>query len=199
MMPTVLAFNHPETASVVDMALETGQTIIFPTDTVYGIGGNPWDERTLNHVCRLKHRDRQQPFTLHLHNLADITRYAHCDAGAMHAIEALLPGPYTLLLPASPGAPPSAVFEGKVGIRVPDHPFFAHILKRPVFATSVNRRNEPPLNDVAEIIEAFTEVDLIITGDVAGVSSAVLDLTQKPYRLIRGTLPQETAQALDQE
>ncbi len=66
MIPTVLSYDHSETAAAVDMALETGRTIIFPTDTVYGIGGNPWDERTLAHVRRLKEREPNQPFALHL-------------------------------------------------------------------------------------------------------------------------------------
>jgi len=199
MMPTVLALDHPETAPSVDIALETGQTIIFPTDTVYGIGGNPWDERTLHHVCRLKGRDLQQPFTLHLRNVSEIGRYAQCTQTLTRLVEMLLPGPYTLLLPASKAAPRSAVFDGKVGIRVPDHRFFSEVLRRPVFATSVNRHNEPPLNDVAEIIEAFSEVSLIITGDVSGAPSAVLDLSQHPYRLIRGTLSADVQEQLDQE
>jgi L-threonylcarbamoyladenylate synthase len=199
MIPIVLRSDDPETIAAVNMALETGQTIIFPTDTVYGIGGNPWDERVLNHVRRLKGRTHEQPFTLHLCRVCEIGSYAQCSPAVERLIEQFLPGPYTLLLPASPGAPRSAVLEGKIGIRVPDHPFFSSILTRPVFATSVNRHDAPPLNDVAEIIEHFTEVDLIVTGDVAGVSSAILDLTEVPYRLVRGTLSESAKRALDQE
>ena len=198
MIPIVLSYDHPETAAAVDMALETGRTIIFPTDTVYGIGGNPWDERTLNHVRKLKERSSEQPFTLHLWCVSEIEKYIVPEPTMMRMIEQLLPGPYTLLLPAGPASPASAVLEGKVGIRVPDHPFFASILKRPVFATSVNRHNAPPLNDVADIIESFTEVDLIVTGDVAGVPSAVLDLTTVPYQLVRGTLSESAKRVLGQ-
>ena len=199
MIPTVLSCTHPETAAAVDMALETGRTIIFPTDTVYGIGGNPWDERTLAHVQRLKGREPNQPFTLHLCRVSHIAGFAQCTPDVLRMIHQLLPGPYTLLLPAGSDAPPSTVLEGKIGIRVPDHPFFDSILKRPVFGTSVNRHNASPLNDVAEIIESFTEVDLIVTGDVAGVSSAILDLTEVPYRLVRGTLSDAVRRVLDQE
>lgn len=199
MIPTVLPYDHPETATAVNMALETGRTIVFPTDTVYGIGGNPWDERTLNHVRRLKERSPEQPFTLNLWRVSEIETYANCEPEVARIIQQLLPGPYTLLLPASRNAPASAILEGKIGIRVPNHPFFASILKRPVFATSVNRHGAPPLNDVADIIEGFTEVDLIVTGDVSGESSAILDLTQSPYRLLRGTLSESIKRLLDQE
>jgi len=198
MIPIVLSHDHSETAAAVDMALESGRTIIFPTDTVYGIGGNPWDERTLNHVRRLKDRGPEEPFTLHLCRVSEIEKFVRCEPDVTSVIELLLPGPYTLLLPTGPEAPPSAVHEGKIGIRVPDHPFFSSTLKRPLFGTSVNLRNAPPLNDVAEIIESFTEVDLIVTGDVAGVSSAILDLTEVPYRLVRGTLSEDARRVLDQ-
>ena len=196
MIPIVLSHDHPETAAAVDMALETGRTIIFPTDTVYGIGGNPWDERTLNHVRRLKDRVPEQPFTLHLCRVSEIEGFARCEPAVARKIELLLPGPYTLLLPAGSDAPPSAVLEGKIGIRVPDHPFFASILKRPVFGASVNHPASPPLNNVSDIIENFSEVHLIVAGEVAGVSSAIIDLTEAPYRLIRGTLSESVKQVL---
>lgn len=199
MMPTVLAHDHPDTASAIQMALETGQTLIFPTETVYGIGGNPWDERTLNHVRRLKDRTVDQPFTLHLWHVSVIGVYAHVDSSIDSIIHQLLPGPYTLLLPAGPKAPSSAVMDGKIGIRVPSHPFFDSLVRRPIFATSVNRHGEPPLNDVGDIIESFAGVDLIITGEVSGESSAILDLTAKPYRVLRGTLTEHVRQLLEQE
>jgi L-threonylcarbamoyladenylate synthase len=199
MIPTVLSFRHPDTPSAVDAALETGRTLIFPTDTVYGIGGNPWDQRTLHHVRRLKERDPEQPFTLHLCHVSEIAGYTQCSPAQMRIVEQLLPGPYTLLLPAAATSPPATVHGKKIGIRVPDHPFFRDSLSRPVFGTSVNRRGMPPINDVAEIIETFTEVDLIISGDVPGVSSTILDLTERPVRLIRGTVPDSVRRILDQE
>ena len=199
MMPTVLTYDHPDAAAAVNMALEIGQTLIFPTDTVYGMGGNPWDERTLNHVCRLKHRDPDQPFALLLHHVSAIATYAQCTPAVANIIEKLLPGPYTFLLPARPEAPRSTVLDGKIGVRVPNHPFFGSVLTRPVFATSVNLHDRPPINDVSEIIENFTEVDLIITGDVVGEASAVVDLTASPYRLVRGTLTEEARRLLNQE
>ena len=199
MMPTVLAYDHPDTAAALEMALEIGQTLVFPTDTVYGIGGNPWDERTLNHVRRLKNRTPDQPFTLHLWNISEIETYTQCEPSMLRIIEQLLPGPYTLLLPAGPRAPQSAVLEGTIGVRVPDHPFFASTVRRPIFATSVNRHNAPPLNDVGDIIESFTEVDLIISGPVSGESSAILDLTKTPYRVLRGSISEPVARILEQE
>jgi L-threonylcarbamoyladenylate synthase len=199
MMPTVRTTDSEDVAALVDVALETGQTLIFPTDTVYGLGGNPWDQRTLDHVRRLKSRDAHQPFTLHLWDTSAIPRYAHCSPEMERLVHRLLPGPFTLLLPASASAPASTVQNGVVGIRVPDHPFFTSVLRRPLFGTSVNRSGEDPINDATEIIETFSEVDLIVTGPVSGISSAILDLSVRPYRLLRGSLTEEVRRLLDEE
>ena len=199
MIPTVLAVEHPETAAAVDLALETGRTLIVPTDTVYGIGGNPWDQRTLSHVRRLKQRGPSQPFTLHRGSTAAIATYAELDARASNAVSLLLPGAYTILLPPRAAAPPSTVLDGKIGIRVPNHAFFRDVLRRPLFATSVNAHGKPPLNDVADIIETFTEVDLIVTGAIVGEPSAILDLTSTPIRVLRGHVPDDLLRRLEEE
>ena len=192
MMPTVLSHDDPILIEAVDSALETGLTLIFPTDTIYGIGGNPWDDRTLDAVRRLKSRPADQPFTLHLAEAEAVARYALLDERLRRLVLRLLPGPYTLLLPAAADAPPAAVAHGIVGIRVPDHPFFSRVMAaidRPLFGTSVNTHGEAPLTHVESIIERFSSVDLIITGPTRAVASSILDLTTSPPRVIRGTAP----------
>ncbi|HHK67484.1 MAG TPA: hypothetical protein ENJ47_03670 [Candidatus Acetothermia bacterium] len=79
MNPQVIPYDDPQVTALVEEALETGKTLIFPTDTVYGIGGNPWDERTLERVRGLKRRPADRPFTLHLPTTATIERYARLD------------------------------------------------------------------------------------------------------------------------
>lgn len=202
MMPRVLPHDDPETPSAVDAVLETGQTIVFPTDTIYGIGGNPWDERSLERVRTLKDRPVDQPFALLLTTRASIERYTALDERLRELIAHLLPGPYTLLLPGAPECPSSAARDGKIGIRVPQHPFFQRTLARldrPLFGTSVNRRGEPPLVDIDEIIDRFAAVDLIVTGPTGMTPSTILDLTTRPLRLVRGELPRELQSLLDEK
>ena len=202
MMPRVLPHDDSETLSAVDAAMETGQTIVFPTDTIYGIGGNPWDERSLARVCTLKDRPVDQPFALLLPTRASMERYAALDGRLRGLIGRLLPGPHTVLLPAVPGTPASAVRGGVVGIRVPNHPFFQRTiaeLDRPLFGTSVNRHGEPPLVDINEIIDRFNAVDLIVTGPTGMTPSTILDLTERPPRLVRGELPRQLQSLLDEK
>ena len=202
MMPRVLPHDDPEAPSAVNAALETGQTLIFPTDTIYGIGGNPWDERSLERVRALKDRPVDQPFALLLPTGASIERYAALDERLRGLIARLLPGPNTLLLPGAPESPSCATREGKIGIRVPDHPFFRRTLAgldRPLFGTSVNRHGEPPLVDIDEIIDRFAAVDLIVTGPTGLTPSTILDLTRRPLHLVRGELPRELQALLNEE
>lgn len=202
MIPRVLPHDDRELLSAVHAALETGQTIVFPTDTIYGIGGNPWDERSLERVRSLKRRGAERPFALHLPDRRSIERHAVLDDRLQSMVDRLLPGPYTVLLPAATGAPPSSVRDGKIGIRVPAHPFFQETLARldrPLFGTSVNRHGEPPLTDIDTIIDRFAAVDLIVTGPVGANPSTILDLTEVPLRVIRGRLPGRLRSLLDEE
>jgi len=193
MIERVVNHDHPRLPAILDEALETGKTIIFPTDTIYGIGGNPWDQRTLTRVRTLKHRDESQPFTLHLANVESIAAYALVTPRTEELVGRLLPGPYTVILPALPAAPSSAVLKGGVGIRVPDHPLFSStltVLDRPVFGTSVNEHGQPPLTTADEIIERFGgSVDLIISGPTTSQPSSIIDLCGETPRALRGELP----------
>ena len=148
MTPTVLRCDDPRVHAAVLEAIETGLVMIFPTDTIYGLGGNPWDDGVVAKARALKGRTTDQPFTLHVASVADIDRYAGIPDRVRPAIQALLPGPYTLLLPARPDAPACSVANGVVGIRVPRHEFFASVvgpIGRALFGTSVNAHGEEPL------------------------------------------------------
>jgi len=188
---------------MIQALLETGGTLIFPTDTVYGIGGGPWDERTLAHVRRMKGRAASQPFTLHLPLIEAIERFAHVDERMRRVLARFLPGPITFILPASKNAPAATVLKGKVGIRVPAHPFFQLTMReldRPLFGT----RGEAPLHSIEMMIEQFSGVDLLVEGETetgvppgtsvppgTGVPSAIIDLTTDPPQALRGKLPKD--------
>jgi len=192
--PLCLDQFDPRLPGALSDLLETGGVLIFPTDTVYGLGGNPWDERAVDRVRRMKGRAADQPFALLLPSRSAIERVATLDPRMRRAIECTLPGPVTLLLPAAPGAPAVGIREGKIGVRVPAHPFFSetvHALGGMLFGTSVNRSGESPLLCLETMIEAFPGVDLIVEAAAgSGRPSAIIDLTVEPPRALRGTLPE---------
>jgi len=192
MSPLILHDDDARAAGALHDALESGQTIIFPTDTIYGMGGNPWDDGVVGRIRVLKGRSPDQPFTLHLATVEEVSRFAEIRGSALAAIRHLLPGPYTVILPALPAAPACSVSPLGVGIRVPRHPFFSSVvasLARPLFGTSVNEHGEEPLRDVDAMIDRFPSVDLVILGVVSGTPSDIIDLTSAAPRALRGRLP----------
>jgi len=176
--------------------IQEGGVIIFPTDTVYGLGGDAFNPKVIEAIYQLKGRAPDKPLSLHLGSTAEIEKYCRdLTTKQKRAIEKLLPGPFTLLLWASAKAPKVSVSkDGKLGVRVPKSGSFRIFYERarvPLVGTSVNLSGEPPLTDIKEIIEKFSDkVDLIIaTGErMSQQSSAVIDLTEDPPTVLRGEM-----------
>ncbi|MFQ6090986.1 MAG: L-threonylcarbamoyladenylate synthase [Candidatus Bipolaricaulia bacterium] len=172
-----------------------GGLIVFPTETVYGLGCAAQDREAIARLYRLKRRERKKPLALHLGRVEDLFKYALVGERERRWIERLLPGPYTLILRAARDAPPVAVRGGKVGARVPASAAFQRIAAAAgvlLAGTSANRSGEPPATSPEEAIEYLSdEVELIITTDEppSGRSSAVIDLTEASPKALRGELP----------
>ncbi|MFW6104324.1 MAG: L-threonylcarbamoyladenylate synthase [Candidatus Bipolaricaulota bacterium] len=173
--------------------------MVFPTDTVYGLGGNGRKDSVTSRVYRVKQRSEEKPLTLHLFSVEDISNYVlDISERQRKLIEELLPGPYTLVLPANSNAPDVSVSrEKKVGIRVPDSDSFQKLeenIDYPLVGTSVNKSGEPPMTDFDRIVEEFGGiVDLFIQSEeeMSNQSSTVLDLTFDPPQVLRGEFSRE--------
>lgn len=185
----------PAEAALIAEVVGRGGLLVFPTETVYGLGCAAENQAAIERLYRLKGRERGKPMALHLGAVEELFRYALIEERERKWIERLLPGPYTLVLRASPAAPKAAVSEGKVGIRVPASRAFQMVAQaagRPLVGTSANKSGEPPVTRPEEALAQFSaKVELIILADepLSGRSSAVLDLTEEPPKALRGELP----------
>lgn len=173
--------------------------MVFPTDTVYGIGGNANEKSVIERIYRVKQRSKKKPLTLHLFSVDQIEEYgAEISDRQWEIINELLPGPYTIILPASARAPDVSVSqEKKVGIRVPDSDSFRELedmLDYPLVGTSVNKSGETPMANFDEIVDQYGGlVDLFIESDkpLGRVASTVLDISFDRPRVLRGEYPKE--------
>jgi L-threonylcarbamoyladenylate synthase len=174
-------------------ALRAGKPVILPTDTVYGLCASAYTSQPAERLYELKGRDAQQPSAL---LAADLDMLLECvpelRGRAATIARALLPGPYTLILPNPArryrwvtGATPEAV-----GVRVPELPpeaesVVAHI--GCVVATSANLSGGPDPRRVDEIPEAILHgVGAVVdAGELPGMPSTVLDFTGTEPRVIR--------------
>lgn len=166
-------------------ALEAGELIIYPTDTLYAIGCDATNQRAIEHVCRIKGINPQkQHLAIMCADMSQAARFVRIDNNAFDIMRRNLPGPFTFILP--PAATLPKVFKGRkeVGVRVPDDDVaqsLAQELGRPLLTTSIitdSTDSEDYHAAMMEIADSYkAEVSLLIdSGPRDCVPSAVIDL-----------------------
>ncbi len=102
--------------------LKSGGIIIYPTDTVYGMGCDLFNKRGIERIYEIQRRNRKQPLSFICSDLKDISRYARVSDEAYKIMKRLLPGPYTFILEASRIVPKIILPKRQTtGIRIPDN------------------------------------------------------------------------------
>lgn len=133
--------THARVVEEVANVVQHGGTAIFPTDTVYGIGCDPYDVVAIARIYGAKQRPPNKPLTLHLASVAEFAEYAQDQRDALAVGRRLFPGPVTIIIP-KPAFIDQDVTAGlpTLGFRVPDDPLCSAILERcgPLAATSAN-------------------------------------------------------------
>ena len=171
--------------------LRSGGIVIYPTDTVYGMGCDLFNKRGIERIYEIQRRDRRKHLSFICADLKDISRYAQVSDNAYKIMKRLLPGPYTFLLDAS-RAVPKIILPKRLttGIRVPDNRICQAMVAEmgsPIISTSVKNGEGELLSDPRIIDELFgTRVDMIIDGGViAAAPSSVVSLQDDRVEVIR--------------
>jgi len=156
--------------------------IIYPTDTLYGIGGNALKKEVVERVKRIKKRKNEKSMSVALGSLSMLLYYFEVSEENIGYLTRYLPGPYTFLLKPKKSMP---VSRGRVGVRVPAHFFVMRLIREvgfPILSTSANATGDKPPSRVEEIKkEILDQVDLIIDGGPTKYEeiSTVVDLANK--------------------
>ena len=171
--------------------LRGGGVIVYPTDTVYGLGCDITRPQAVSRIARIKGRDPRKPMSFVCADLTHISRYAMVSTLAYRILRRYLPGPYTFVLPASRETPRPLRGRAKtVGIRIPDHPvplLLVRELGNPILSTSANRSSREVLTEPADLVaELGGEVDLILEcGPLPVLPSSVISLVDGEIRVLR--------------
>ena len=173
-------------------AVRSGWLIVFPTDTVYGIGTVPYDATATARLFDAKHRPRDLTLPVLTPTLEAAREVARFDDRAERLAAALWPGALTLVLPrtdASTGWDLGGDGE-TIGVRVPSHPLALAVLAAagPLATTSANRSGEPPAVTCDELHAVFGDevaVYLCQEQPLSGAASTVVDLTHRDVRVLR--------------
>ncbi len=140
-------------------ALREGKLIIYPTDTVYGVGCSLYRKQALEAVYRLKGKTKFEPMSLICESIQQASRYARITNFAFRVLKRCFPGPYTVILEATREIPKLMLARRKeVGIRIPDNRMVIQIVRTlgyPLANTSVNLEEGELLNDPQEIEQRY--------------------------------------------
>jgi tRNA threonylcarbamoyl adenosine modification protein (Sua5/YciO/YrdC/YwlC family) len=186
---------NPKAIEQVVQVLRRGGLIIYPTDTVYGLGCDITNHKAVEAIARLRHiKPEKANFSFICHDLSNLSDYTKpIDNAVFRVLKKALPGPFTFILNASGNVPKLLSSNKKtVGIRVPDNDIARQIVKQlgnPILSTSIK--------DEDDIIEYSTDpelihekyehlVDLVIDGGYGGnIASTVVDVTSGEFEILR--------------
>jgi tRNA threonylcarbamoyl adenosine modification protein (Sua5/YciO/YrdC/YwlC family) len=185
--------NEPPTAiQAAVTAIRSGQCIVMPTDTVYGIAADPFQAKAVQALLDAKGRGRDMPPPLLVSSMSSLFALTEeIPEVAKRLAEAFWPGPLTMILKSSPALGMDLGDRGAtIGVRVPDHPFALELLQitGPLAVSSANVSGKPAANDIDEAVEQLGESVAVYLdcGAANGPEpSSIVDLTGPAPILLR--------------
>ncbi len=191
-MTEVVRVENPDSPQRVASVLNKGGVVIYPTETLYGLGTLAINDESVKKVFSLKERLHGKPIPVLVKDKEMLTEYVVVTDVANRLIEKFLPGPLTLVLKEKKIFPYLiSAGTGNIAIRISRHPFVKRLfdfLSEPLTSTSANISDRENLFSFEEIFETFnSKVELIVdSGNIPrSKGSTVIDLTVKPVFIIR--------------
>ncbi len=174
-------------------SVRNGGLIVYPTETVYGLGVDPFNPKALDRVYKLKGRESEKALIILIHSAEDLeSLVVEIPPVAQRLIESFWPGPLTLIFKARPELPRELLGDrDTIAIRVSNAITTSVLLEAldgPLTSTSANRSANPPVLSAEEAAREFqSEVDLILDGGIATSSqpSTLLNVITNPVSLLR--------------
>ena len=186
--PDRLKGRHIQRAAEV---LRQGGVIVYPTDTIYGLGCDITNKQAIERVQRIKGRDHKKPMSFVCADLTHISDYARVSNYAHRILKQCLPGAYTFVLPATRQTPRILQTKQKtVGLRIPDHPVplaLVRALGQPILSTSANYADQEVITEPWALEEELgLQVDLILEcGPLPVEASSVVSLVGDQPEVLR--------------
>ena len=184
---------NPRHVKTITECLLNGGVIVYPTDTIYGLGCDIFQQKAIERIARIKQVDsRKAQLSFVCYDLSDLSKYTKSISTPLYRLlKSHLPGAYTFILPASREVP--KILQNKkntIGLRIPDNNIARTIVKElshPILSTSLPGEMVEEYTDPELIYENFKNlVDIVIDGGTGGmVASTIIDCTKENYELVR--------------
>lgn len=171
-------------------ALEAGEVIAYPTDTVYGIGCDLFNKKAVERLYQIKGMNREKKLAFVCQDLSDAAKYAVMHDNVYRVLKQYLPGPYCFILEATRDVPKIVHLPRKtIGVRIPNHPVplaIAKELGRPIISSTAARQGSDAHPDPKEIDIEFKGLSLVLDAGAGGTDpTSVVDLTGPEPEIVR--------------
>lgn len=169
--------------------VKKGGIIIFPTDTVYGIGCDPYNENTIKKIFKIKSREKAKMLPVLVYSKEIASAIANFDKESEKLAEKFWPGPLTLILNLSDDKLKKSLnLDRKIALRVPDNNCTLELLKKCslLIGTSANISGQEPLTDPLECYQKIKGFDLFLDGGkISGVQSTIVEIIKGEVKIQR--------------
>ena len=193
--PLLLPANQTASITAAVKVIQNEGTVVFPTDTVYGLGANAFNPAAIQKLFEIKERPQKQAIAVLLGSIEQLAQMTeHPGEAALRLAQAHWPGALTLVVTRHPDVPEILSPLPTIGVRIPDHPAALALLQQtgPLAVTSANLSGQPNTSTAQEAAAQLgTRVDLYLDGGQTpgGVPSTVVDLTgETPVVLRQGPI-----------
>ena len=180
-----------------------GGVILYPTDTVYGLGANIFNNDAVERIYEIKKRDQSKPLSVLVQNTESLELIADLNRSSREIINKWLPGPFTFILNKKNVVSPYVSASSKVGVRIPDYKIARALASLfPITTTSANLTNECTLSNPQDILKQIgNDIDLVIdVGDLGDAKpSTVIDLSSSKPTLVRNGFDSKDMDSLKED
>ena len=174
------------------VAIQSGHLVVFPTDTVYGVGCNPFDEQAVARLFAVKGRPLHKGIPILLADITDLNKVAQSIPPlAQQLIDRFWPGPLTVIVPKRPELPEAISDNEGIAVRIPDNLVARAVIRAAggaVAATSANQTGEPAAQTGQQALNALDgKVSIVLDGGPTdqSMASTVVDCMHEPFRILR--------------
>ena len=172
--------------------VKSGGVIVYPTDTIYGIGCNPYNDKSVERIFKIKGRNKNNPLPILASNIQDIEKIVSLGKIGKLLARTYWPGALTIISPIIDENISTKVTSGKmsIGVRIPNNKCILSLLRhcKYLVGTSANKSGENPSKNPSEIISSpLHGFDALLDGGTVegGVESTIVDLTDLTPKIIR--------------
>ena len=187
----IIDFHDPEAIQKANQIIKGGGTIAFPTDTVYGLAADVFENDAIRKIYAIKERSMLKALPVLIANMGQLERIiSEMKESAMILAEAYWPGPLTLILPKAQGLPELLSPYSTIGVRMPDYPLTLELLETtgPLATTSANLSGESNPRTAQDVLDQLGgRIDLLLDGgETPGAKpSTVVEVTTTEIKVLR--------------